>query len=61
MPITPRPTFTSPVADTSTPFDVTLTISDTAEDLVTVPALKEGRIVSLVNEGPGDVAIAFDA
>jgi len=50
-----------PIADTSTPFDVTLAVADTAEDLVTVPSEKKGRIISLVNEGPGEVAIAFDA
>ena len=61
MPIQPRPKSTAPLADASTPFDVTLTTPDTAEDLVAVPGSKEGRIVSLVNEGPGDVAIAFDA
>jgi hypothetical protein len=48
-------------ADTSTPFDETLTTPATAEDLVTVPSQKNGRVISLVNEGPGDVALAFDA
>lgn len=61
MAINPRPVLKVPLADTNTPFDVTLTTPATAEDLVTVPALKGGRIISLVNEGPGDVAIAFDA
>ncbi len=61
MPINPRPVLTTPVSDTSTPFDVTLAVTATAEDLVTVPAQKKGRAVSLVNEGPGEVAIAFDA
>lgn len=61
MPIGRKPTFTFPFADTSTPFDVTLATPATAEDLVTVPGGKKGRIVSLVNEGPGSVAIAFDA
>ena len=60
MPITPRPFLTVPTADTDTPFDVTLAVSATAEDLVTVPANKFGRLVSLVNEGPGEVALAFD-
>ncbi len=60
MPINPRPTFNFPFADTSTPFDVTLAVPDTAEDLVTVPGGKKGRAISLVNEGPGTVAIAFD-
>lgn len=62
MPITPANTPNTPkFADTSTPFNVTLTTADTAEDLVTVPASKKGRAVSLINDGPGDVAIAFDA
>lgn len=61
MPIRPGVRVIVPLSDTSTPFDVTLTTPATAEDLVAVPANKEGRIVSLVNEGPGSVAIAFDA
>ena len=61
MPITPKPKFTLPFADTPTPFDVVLTTTATAEDVVTVPSLKKGRVVSLVNEGPGSVALAFDA
>src|SRR5574341_1646234 len=61
MPIFPVPTLRTPVTDTDTPFDNTLAVAGTAEDLVTVPALKKGRTVSLVNEGPGEVAIAFDA
>lgn len=60
MPIFPRPVVRTPVADTDTPFDNTLALAGTAEDLVTVPVNKKGRIVSLVNEGPGDVALAFD-
>jgi hypothetical protein len=61
MPIRPKPKFTFPFADAPTPFDVTLAVAATAEDLVTVPGGKNGRAVSLVNEGPGEVAIAFDA
>ena len=61
MPITPRPKAAFPSADTATPFDATLTVPATAETLVAVPSNKFGRIVSLVNEGPGDVALAFDA
>ncbi len=61
MPLDPRPIFRVPVADTPTPFDNVLNTAGTAEDLVFVPALKKGRIVSLLNEGPGDVALAFDA
>lgn len=61
MPIQPRPILQPIVADTFTPFDVTLAVAATAEDLVTVPSQKKGRIISLVNEGPGDVALAFDA
>jgi hypothetical protein len=61
MPITPRPTFTEQLADTDTPFDVTLAVAATAEDLVAVPGGKKGRIISLVNEGPGAVALKADA
>jgi len=65
MPIFPKQSTTVNVsttkADTDTPFDVTLAVAATAEDLVSVPALKKGRILSLINEGPGDVAIKFDA
>jgi hypothetical protein len=61
MALNPRPVFKTPVADTPTPFDETLTTPATAEDLVTVPGGKKGRAVSFVNAGPGDVAIAFDA
>jgi hypothetical protein len=61
MPIRPKPKFTYPFADTSTPFDVTLAVAATAEDLVAVPVNKKGRTLSLINEGPGSVALAFDA
>ena len=61
MPITPGPVFVEQLADTDTPFDVTLAVADTAEDLVAVPVSKKGRIISLVNEGPGAVAISADA
>lgn len=47
-------------ADEATPFDVTLAVAGTAEDAVTPPTSKVGRIVSLVNEGPGKVYISFD-
>jgi len=40
---------------------VTLAVPATAEDLVTVPSGKKGRAVSIVNEGPGDAAVAFNA
>ena len=48
-------------ADVDTAFDVTLAVAGTAEDLVTVLASKFGRIISLVNRGPGEAALAFDA
>jgi hypothetical protein len=51
----------SPPPDTNTPFKVTLAVTATASDVVLVPALKRGRSVALVNEGPGDIAVAFDA
>lgn len=62
MPITPRATITTERqnADTATSFSVTLAVAATASDLVLVPAFKKGRTISLVNEGPGDVAIKFD-
>lgn len=61
MPITPPPQLQQKFADEDTPFNVTLTTPATAQDLVLVPSGKRGRIVSLVNEGPGAVALAFDA
>lgn len=61
MPLRKKSKSAFPSADTPTPFDVTLAVPATAEDLVTVPSGKKGRMVSLVNEGPGDAAIAFDA
>jgi hypothetical protein len=67
MPIFPKQSVTQNVtvqstkADTDTAFDVTLAVAATAEDLVLVPALKKGRILSFINEGPGDIAISFDA
>ena len=67
MPIYPKVTVTQTVnvpdvsSDEATPFDVTLAVPATAEDLVLVPGIKVGRSVSLINEGPGDVALAFDA
>ena len=62
MPIIPAaPTPTQfPAADEDTAFDVTLAVVDTAEDLVTVPATKTGRTISIVNEGPGTAYVAFD-
>ena len=59
MPITP-PSPAQKFADQDTPFLVTLTIAGTEQQLVAVPATKKGRVVSLVNDGPGTVAIAFD-
>ncbi len=47
-------------ADEVTAFDVTLAIAGTAEDLTVPPTGKTGRIVSIVNEGPGKVFLAFD-
>ena len=51
----------SPLADEATPINLTLTVVDTAEDLASVPTDKRGRILSIVNEGPGIVYLAFDA
>lgn len=62
MPIFPAPVPVQfPAADTDTPFDVTLAVVDTAEDLVTVPATKTGKSFSVVNEGPGKAYLGFDA
>lgn len=58
---TPGYAIGTPPADTPTPFNVTLAVADTAEDLATVPALKKGRNLTLKNKGPGSVFIAFDA
>lgn len=65
MAITPRTSVTqtnnsTPPADTETPFFVTLVVPATAEDLVLVPALKRGRSIDIVNEGPGDAAVKLD-
>ena len=60
MPITSGAT-KFPLADEDTPFDVTLALAGTAQDLVTVPVGRKGRIISLVNEGPGKVYLGFDA
>lgn len=61
MPFTPVTKVKTPVADTSTPINKTLTTAGTAEDLVTVPVGRKGRSLSIVNEGPGDIAIKNDA
>lgn len=63
MPIIPAPPTPTqfPAADEDTPFDVTLAVVDTAEDLVTVPSTKSGRAISIVNEGPGTAYVSFDA
>lgn len=62
MPITPSTKDPKVgLADTSTPFNKALTTTDVAEDLVAVPSGKKGRVVSLINDGTGDVALAFDA
>lgn len=62
MPITPAPQSGKgfPVSNEGTPFNKTLATTDTVEDLVTVPTGKKGRRISLVNDGPGAVALAFD-
>lgn len=59
MPITP-PSQAQKFADQDSPFAVVLALAGTEQLLVTVPATKKGRIISLVNDGPGTVAIAFD-
>ena len=60
MPITPPDSVTQKFANEDTPFKVTLTTAATEQLLVAVPATKKGRVVSLVNDGPGVVALAFD-
>ena len=59
MPITP-PTAVMKFADQDTPFTVTLALAGTEQVLVAVPVGKKGRVISLVNDGPGTVALAFD-
>jgi len=61
MPFTPVTKVKTPIADKSTPFNVMLAVAGTAEDLVLVPVGRKGRALSLVNEGPGDIAIVEDA
>jgi hypothetical protein len=56
-----HPNAQTPPPDTNTPFNVTLAVAGTASNLVLVPALKRGRSVAFLNEGPGDIAVAFDA
>lgn len=46
--------------DEGTPFDVTLAVAGTAEDVVTPPTGKVIRRINIVNEGPGIAYIAFD-
>ncbi|KKN82250.1 hypothetical protein LCGC14_0310630 [marine sediment metagenome] len=60
MVIKTRPVLRQKFANEDTSFNVTLAVAGTAEDLVTVPSGKKGRIVSIVNEGPGAIAVAFD-
>lgn len=66
MPIYPKQSVTtnvtvpSMISDEETPFDVTLAVPATAEDLVLVPATKKGRSFDVVNEGPGDAAWKAD-
>jgi hypothetical protein len=50
-----------PATDSPTPIDKTLAVVDTAEDLAAVPAQKVGRTLSIINDGPGSVFVAFDA
>ncbi len=61
MPFTPVVKVKTPVSDKSTPFNETLAVAGTAQDLVLVPVGRKGRAISLVNEGPGDIAIVEDA
>jgi hypothetical protein len=61
MPIIPSPVASVDSANEATPFDVTLAVADTEEELVAVPGGKLGRVVSLSNEGPGSAFIEFDA
>ena len=63
MPITPANASNSSGSDVSTAFDVTIAVVATAEDLVTVPNSPNdrGKTLSLINDGPGDVNIGFDA
>ena len=59
MPITP-PSQAQKFADQDTPFNVTLTLAGTEQQLVAVPGGKRGRVISLINDGPGTIAISFD-
>jgi len=44
-----------------TPFNLPLAVAGTAQDVVLVPVGKKGRSLSLINDGPGDIALGFDA
>lgn len=59
MPLFGKPTVNQKTASTSTPINSTVT--DVAADIATVPAGKEGMIVSILNDGPSDIRVAFDA
>lgn len=65
MAITPRASSaaqnTPPPVDTQSPFEMTLGVTSVAEDLAIVPVGKRGRQIDIINEGPGDVAVKFDA
>ncbi len=47
-------------AEEATPFDVTLAVADTAEDVVVPPGGKTIRRINVVNHGPGVVFLEFD-
>lgn len=64
MPIIPNASVsvnTDPIPTTAVTFNKTLTTADTAQDLALVPVSKFGRKYSIVNDGPGNAYIAFDA
>lgn len=44
-----------------TPIYMNETVTDTASDIATAPTGKDGMVVSIWNDGPSPVAIAFDA
>lgn len=52
---------TFPVADEVIPFDVTLGVADTSENLFTVPGGKRLRSLSLANMGNGSAHVSFSA
>lgn len=51
----------TPLTDQAVAIQKTLTVANTAEDLVLIPVGKKGRKFSIINMGPGAAYVAADA